>query len=154
MKLWLYIAAKDIVERMYQEASLKFDDELYKGEVNLAGRHTEVIVNIQKEILVICSYIPGFSVTGKDKIVRLVKFMNKVNELLYTGNLEYNSNTSEVRYKTSQIMRRIQNPASVIQFLLEQHAENFSKLSEKLQMLQGDPQSDPAKLAAMCLPLS
>jgi hypothetical protein len=149
----LYITAKDIVERMFQEASPKFFDELYKGEFGFEGRHTEVFVNIQKEIFVIYSYIPGFSVTGKDPIRRLLKFMTKVNEFLYTGNLEYNFETGEVRYKTSQIMLRIQNPASVIQFLLEQHQENFSKLSEKLKMLI-DPQSDPVKLAAMCLPLS
>lgn len=147
MEPTLFSATRSIVERMYPEASPNFFPEQYKGEFNLAGRHTEVRVDVQKHIVVIYSNVPGFTITGKDPTKRLVRFMARVNEMLYFGNLEYNFETGEVRYKTSQIFQGIANPENSIRFLLEQHKENFPKLAEGLDELLRNTQADPVTIA-------
>jgi hypothetical protein len=143
----LFTTTKLMVERMHPDSSPSFFPEQYKGEFNLEGRHTEVKVDVQKNIVMIYSSIPGLFVTGKDQIKRLVKFMARVNELLYFGSLEYNFETGTVRYKTSQIFQGVASPENSIRFLLEQHVENFPKLAEGLQDLVRNPQADPMSIA-------
>lgn len=147
MEPTLFSATRSIVERTHPEASPIFFPEQYKGEFNLPGRHTEVKVDIQRHIVVIYSNVPELRVTGKENTKRLVRFMARVNELLYFGNLEYNFETGEVRYKTSQIFQGIASPDNSIRFLLEQHRENFPKLAEGLEELQRSSQIDPVVIA-------
>ena len=144
MEQQLFTTAKDIVLRTYPET--KCFAELYTCQFDIEGRHTLVKVDIHKQIVMIYSYLPDYYVTGKDPIKRLVKFIARINELLYIGNLEYNSESGEVRYKTSQIMLRIQDPSSIIQFLLEQHKNHFEKLARGLKELRNKA-SDPTMLA-------
>ena len=143
----LYTTTKLMVERMHSDCSPRFFPEQYKGEFNLEGRDTEVKVDVQKYIVMIYSSVPRLTISGKDQIKRLVKFMARVNELLYFGSLEYNFETAKVRYKTSQIFQGVTSPENSIRFLLEQHVENFPKLAEGLQELVRNQQADPMAIA-------
>jgi len=150
----LYTTTREIVERTCSEGFPKFYDEQYKVEFDLEDRHSEVKVDINKQIVMIYSYILGYRVTGKDSIKRLLKYISKVNELLYTGNLEYNFESGEVRYKTSQLFLPSQDPANLIQFLLEQHKANFLKLAAGLKELTSSKEANPIDLANSQEPLN
>ena len=144
----LYATTKSIVTQLHPDAS--FSLEQYKGEFNVRGRHTEVKVDVNKQIVMIYSSIPGFTVTGKDLVKKLVRFIARVNELLYFGNLEYNFETGEVRYKTSQIFQGVTSPDNSIRFLLDQHKDNFPQLANGLDEIQRISQSDAIVVANRC----
>ena len=146
----LFTTTKELLLEHLRPIEPKFLDPECKAEFFVPdqhGRKTEVKVDLQKQIVMVYSSIPNFQISGKEKIKRLVKFMAKVNEQLYFGNLEFNFETAETRYKTSQIFQGISDPRNSIRFLLQQHADNFPRLSTALKRLIEEPTLDPIVLA-------
>lgn len=153
MELQLYTTARSIVERTYSDCLPTFIDEQCKVEFDIEDRHVEVKVDISKQIVTMYSYISSLRFTGKDSIKQILKFISKVNELLYTGNLEYNFDSGEVRFKTSQLFLRSQDPTHLIEFLLEQHNANFLKLAAGMKKLASNKEINPVELANSQIPL-
>lgn len=160
MEATLYAKTREAVVEHLQENSAQFlglqqnfQDSQNKIDFSLQmpgglERRTEVKVDVQKQIVMVYSSVVGLQITGKETIKRLVRFMARANESLYFGNLEYNFETAETRYKTSQIFQGITEPKQSIRFLLQQHVDNFPRLAVALKSLSENPALDPVELGA------
>lgn len=114
---------------------------------NSATAHRRIIIEPQKNLLLIYSEDSNLKVSSEPNKRKSLEFIAKANELLNFGNIELNYDTGEFRIKTSQALPGVQDARPIIRYMLEVQEYSFQALVSAVKQLNSTEGESPFDIA-------